>query len=133
MMKREFVDDDFIHIWYEDGILNVVYKVSRLDIEYAKRVVEEHMKVDLGSEYPVFIDITSIKSASKDARDYLSSDAAIQNVSASAMLAGSVISKLMGTFFLAFNKPATPIKLFTEKDEAIRWLSKYVKDENTQL
>jgi hypothetical protein len=126
-MKQEYIDDDFAHVWMEEGILNFVYKISRMDIGFAKKSVDVRKQLLHDESYPMYIDISEITSTSKEARDYLSQDIAIENISAAALLAGSVLSKVMGTFFLAFNKPAIPIKIFTDRDDAIKWLKKYVK------
>jgi|ERR1017187_1621548 hypothetical protein len=127
-MKKEFVDDDLFHIWMENGILNVVYKIKRLDLANSKRAVETRLNLDLVKSYPTYVDVSSIRSVTKEARDYMSSDIAIKNVSASAFLAGSVISKLMATFFLSYNKPNVPIKIFTDRNEALKWLGQFNKE-----
>ena len=133
-MKKEYIDNDVAHVWAEEGILNFVYKISRLDMNFAKKSVEVRKNLSFGQSYPMFIDISEIKSTSKEAREYLSKGIAIENISAAALLAGSVLSKLLGTFFLTFNKPPIPLRIFTDRTEAIKWLKKYVEDigENPQ-
>jgi hypothetical protein len=41
---------------------------------------------------------------------------------ANAMLVGSVLSEMIGNFFINLNKPDAPTKLFTNESDAVNWL-----------
>lgn len=47
-----------------------------------------------------------------------------------AVVAKSLSIKLTGNFYLNFNKPLTPTKLFKTRDAAIKWLRKALSDAN---
>jgi hypothetical protein len=128
MMKTQLIDDDFAESWFEGDILFFVFKKNKIDLESAKKSVEIRTEITSGVSYPMYIDISEIKSVSKEARDYLAGGKAIEHISASALLAGSLRSKMLGTFYLSFNNPGIPVKLFTDKADALKWLRKFVNN-----
>ncbi|MDH5682649.1 MAG: hypothetical protein OEZ36_13750 [Spirochaetota bacterium] len=42
----------------------------------------------------------------------------------------SPISRVIGNFFLGLNRPLFPVKLFTEKNEASKWLANKIPKTN---
>jgi hypothetical protein len=62
----------------------------------------------------------------KEARDYLSSDSANEGLIAGAIIMDSVFTSILGNFFLSVNKPNIPARMFTDKDQAIKWLRKFI-------
>jgi len=61
-------------------------------------------------------------SVSRQAREYLASDEAIAGLLAVALLVGSPVTRTIGAFFLAIQKPGVPARLFTDEGGAIAWL-----------
>lgn len=59
---------------------------------------------------------------SQEARRYLSIND--QFIAKSAIVYTNPVTKIMGNFFLGFNRPQTPIKLFTNEEVAVKWLLK---------
>ena len=43
-----------------------------------------------------------------------------------ALLIGSPMSRVIGNFYLGFNRPQTPTRLFTDTDEAEAWLRTFL-------
>ena len=43
-------------------------------------------------------------------------------ITASALLVESALSRMIGNIFLTINKPDVPVKLFTNEQEAKKWL-----------
>jgi len=70
----------------------------------------------------VIIDMTAVYEISKKARDYFANERTASIQRATALLIGSAVSRTIGNFFLGLNKPITPTKLFTDPQEAIKWL-----------
>ncbi len=70
----------------------------------------------------VIIDMTAVFEISKEARDYFANERTASIQRATALLIGSAVSRTIGNFFLGLNKPITPTKLFTDPQEAIKWL-----------
>lgn len=63
--------------------------------------------------------------ATKEARDYAASNIPEGRL-AEAILIKSLSVRLMGQFYLNFNKPAIPTKMFEHESEALAWLEEYL-------
>lgn len=74
----------------------------------------------------ILTDLRSIKSISKEARDYYSKNEMAPGRVAIALLIDSYFSKVMANFFIGFSKPITPTQMFTSKEEAIEWLKQMI-------
>src|SRR6185437_3004042 len=115
-------ENESVSCWVEDGILYQVYKKGSMDMATAKDSIDAKIAVCGNKDYPALIDIRNIKSATKEAREYVSGEIGTRNISMAAIIAPTVVSKLIGTFFITFNKPPVKIKLFTDEQEAVKWL-----------
>jgi hypothetical protein len=68
------------------------------------------------------------------AREYSANHHSIKNYRiALAIIVDNLAHRLVGNFFIKFNKPKSPAKLFTSKDEAIEWLRVKIKAHQEQL
>ena len=79
-------------------------------------------KVTCGLEYGLLIDARKLKSITKEARNYYSSNKESSNICV-AIIVGNYYSRIIANFFLTFNKPPRPLKLFTCIDEADIWIT----------
>lgn len=123
-MKQHLIESESAAGWMEDGIIFYVFKSRKVDLFEARESVEIKTKIAGDKSYPFFIDISQVNGVTKEAREYLSGGKSTDNISAAALLASSVLSKMIGTFFLTFNNPGIPVKLFTDEQEALKWLKK---------
>jgi hypothetical protein len=71
---------------------------------------------------PVMVDLRGVHSQSAEARSVFAGPDAFRVSMAVALLIGSPISRMVGNFYLGFNKPLTPSRLFTDPAEARTWL-----------
>ena len=116
----------YITLWKEDEILYVKWADGiNITLDIAKQAVEARIKFSEGISYPCLIDIRGIKSASKEAREYLAKEGT-QLIKAGALLTGSILTRVLANFFLAINKPPVHTKLFTDEAEAKEWLKQYL-------
>lgn len=77
----------------------------------------------LDEEHPIpyICNIKNILSADSEARKFMSQDT--MGISCAALIVDSGISKIIGDYALWVNKPSIPIKLFTDMDEAVFWVT----------
>jgi len=68
-----------------------------------------------GKKTPVFTDIRGVKSITREARLFVSSEDSVKVCSAASILIGSPVSKVIGNLFLGLNKPPYPTKLFNKR------------------
>ena len=79
-----------------------------------------------GRRVPVLVDLRHARSQSAQAREYLAGPEANKVSNAVALLIGSPISRALGNFYLGFNRPNVPTRLFTDENEARQWLTSFL-------
>ena len=116
------------NIWLDE--LGIIHAVVNDDVELtlddAIENVEGIKKVAKKVPVVVLSDIRNISSASKEHRNYFSSEKAAEVIGAVAMLINSPLSKVLGNVFLKINKPPYQGKLFTSENEAMEWLKMFI-------
>lgn len=90
----------------EDGVESTV--ISALMVNHSPR--------------PLLCDLTNVVRMTRECRTHFASAQHAATFSRAALIVTSPISKVIGNFFLGLNKPVKPTRLFTNKEEALRWL-----------
>ncbi len=89
----------------------------------------EHLQVlgrlSSGKRVRVLIDVRPARSQSREAREVYAGPQSVEYTQCCALLVGSPISRVLGSFFLGLNKPIYPTRLFTSPQEAERWLETF--------
>lgn len=124
MITRCF-KNEYVEMWIEEGILHLIYSSKPLHLEAAKEIVHQRLELLAGRSMPHLADYTKGMAADKAARDYLANTEGVKGVSAGAIIIKNQIQKLLGNAYLTISRPTIPAKLFTEKKDALAWLSYY--------
>jgi hypothetical protein len=122
-MKTKAAENGYISLWIENEVLFGLYKKDCiLGLEAAKEVVALRKNLTKGVSYLSVVYITHIKVVTKEARKYLANQAneELQKLA----ITNSGFSKILGNIFLTIDRPKTPTRLFTNKEEAFVWLKK---------
>ena len=93
---------------------------------FHKTVASAALKAGNGKRLPIFVDITSLRSVTREARLYYRDEASV-HATAAAILIGSVVSRVIANFVIGLDKPAVPARLFTSETKAIGWLKGFLK------
>jgi hypothetical protein len=113
-------------VWLdEDGIMitiNTSAIHTREDAIVNMKITSEAGK---GIPRPFLIDLTSVRSMSKAAREEYVKPGSENIINAVALLTTSNIGRMVGNLFIGFNKHIVPIKLFNDAAEAKAWLLQY--------
>jgi hypothetical protein len=118
------VENDYVKLWIEDGILVILYKKdSVIGLNAAKEIMALVKKIRKGISYPVLSYNKNIKAISKEAREFFATKEGCEGLVKGAIVVDSGFSKIIGNLFLSVNKPVIQGKLFTNKEEAIEWLN----------
>jgi hypothetical protein len=117
------IENDFVKFWIEGDILNCAYKSTDIDLNGARIITQDRLKISNGTTYPCLTDITEVKKVTKEARDYLASDP--KHLSAAAFIVNSSLNKIIGNFFINISKPEIPTRLFMNKKDALQWLEQF--------
>lgn len=111
----------------EPGIARIIYKAdARVTIAEARENVDAVAKVVGGVHSPIFTDIRPISTIDRDSRQYFVGDEAGEVTSATALLVGSPISRVIGNFFIGLNRSQWPVRMFSEESEAMVWLEGFL-------
>ena len=126
-MKKEVIETGTARIWLrEDGIVHAVdLGKSQVTLSDAKEDVATVLKVAKGNRLPILIDITAVKSVTREARHYYRHEAGI-NAAAAAIIVGSAVSRIIANFVIGLDKPIVPARIFTSEDKAIEWLKGFL-------
>jgi hypothetical protein len=125
-MDKPRFENEYASFWIEGGVVYFVYKAnSVVNLEAAMQIVADRIKFQREINYPVYCDIRGMKSADKDARNYLAKEGSSYTKGVAVMV-DSPMSKIIGNIYLGLNKPTTPTRLFTDKNEAVEFLKQFV-------
>jgi hypothetical protein len=107
--------DRFVRGRFHDGA-----EVQGVDARENLRVTAELCD---GKRRPILVDLRPIRSQSAEARAVFAGPDATAVSLAVALVIGSPLTRVLGNFFLGFNRPAMPTRLFTSIAEAEVWLA----------
>ncbi len=79
---------------------------------------------ELTGDVPAFLltDMRHVKGASSEARAFGSTPEMVPYIAAIALLTSSPLTRMIANFFVRFTRPAYPVRMFTDRDEALAWL-----------
>ena len=79
-----------------------------------------------GRRRPLLVDLREAgRPMDRAAREFYTGTELSAVVSAAALLVGSPVGRVIGTFFLRIAQSATPIRIFTNEQEALDWLERF--------
>lgn len=108
-----------------DGVLHAHYKAGlQLNLEDAKNLVAERVKLCEGKEYPFLIYDGGVVSMDRDARIFFSSYEGTKGIAMAAFVETSVFSKMLINFFLRLTKPNVKSRAFNNVSDALNWIKK---------
>lgn len=93
-----------------------------LTLEDAQDLIEKLGALGGGRRRPALLDLTGIRSISREARTYLRGPQTAGIESAAAFLVGSPLSQAIGRFLTGFGEGLFPARLFISELEALAWL-----------
>ena len=125
--KRVVFDDVYVIIEVEDNIVIGRFKTENVDLIIAKHLVENRLKITQGQPCILIADIRSVKSSTKQARDFFASEKGCEGIIATALIIDSPLGSMIGNFYINISKPLRPVKIFTNEDKAKKWLVQFKK------
>lgn len=125
-MRKILFENEIIIIHLENGILTGTFKKDFLDLKTAEQSVKDRLSATEDKSYPVLIDIRNVRNTTKAARQFLASEKGCKGITSGAILINSTLGSIIGNFFIHFDKPLIPTKLYTDEEDAKQWLKKYL-------
>ena len=75
---------------------------------------------------PIIVDLSNIKTVSKDSRDIYSSQEMGDTISAAALIVSNPVNRIMGNFYMGINKTKMLVRMFSGTRDAKNWLKDYL-------
>ena len=113
-----YLDNDVLTVRIKEG--------ADITLEAAKEGVKDRMELQQGKPVLLLIDMKNIGQVHRDAREYAAKPEFEKMNSATALLVGkSMPAVIIANFYIKFNKPKTPTKLFKSEKKALAWLETF--------
>ncbi|MBR9652738.1 hypothetical protein [Thalassovita aquimarina] len=127
MSEKRIITKTAVITLGEDGIIRVSSPPGTIDtLATARENARAFDKLCGGKKRPVLIYMEGTREEPQDVRRFYSDLSLSIPVAASALIVSTPVSKVIGSFYIGFNRPRHPIKLFTSESEAIEWLKGYM-------
>lgn len=110
----------------EDGIIVTITTVAYQGLAEARENMEYNRKMAAGIPRPLLVDMTRVRSMSKEAREEYVKEVDEPFVTAVALVTKSSVGRMVGNFFIGLNRTEIPTRLFTEAEKAKEWLMQYL-------
>ncbi|MBX7095464.1 MAG: hypothetical protein K1X56_12155 [Flavobacteriales bacterium] len=112
----------------DDGIFLInVFPMVNLGREEMVQMQEAKVRITNNTKYVNLIIMQKYSSADHEARDYVGTEEAMALRIADAFVITSLPQRIVGNFYLNFNKPKVPTRFFTSEEEAEKWLRQFIK------
>jgi hypothetical protein len=99
-----------------------------IEADDANAMREANLELSNGGPYYVLLDTSKGYASSRpEANEIFAGKEYAESRRAIAIIAKSLASKIVSNFFIRFNKPVTPTKVFTNETEAIAWIKELAK------
>lgn len=107
----------------KDGIMHYHVKaVEEFGIEDLHETMFAANELGEGKRYYNLVTFEDFITVSAEARKFAASEASNIYTVADAFVVKNTALKLVGNFYLTFNKPKVPSKLFSDEENALAWL-----------
>ncbi|MFN7917041.1 MAG: hypothetical protein U0Q55_16980 [Vicinamibacterales bacterium] len=110
------------HLWVDDLLHARFLDAADVSAADARENLAVAQGLTGGVARPAVIDLRPIRSQAPEARSLFAGAEASTVANAVALVVASPLSRVLGSFYLGFNKPLVPTRLFTSLHEATAWL-----------
>ena len=111
------IKNDILYFTYLSG--------GTITLDIAKEIVKQRLEYTNGVPYPLLVTYEGLKAMDKQARDYFAAKEGVQAVLAAALVVNSVYTQFFGNMFLRITQTSISSRLFTDKQEALKWLEQF--------
>lgn len=124
LAMKKTLETSYVFFEIENGILIATYKPNTfITLKEAKEIVTSRLAFIDKPSLPTLVLNQGIIKMNKAARDYLASTEGIAGVKCAAILINSNFISITVNFFLRVTKTKLLVKTFTDKKDALAWLS----------
>ena len=112
----------------DDGVITVcIQPAAKQTIDNAKENLTAALATRDGQRRPLLIDIRGGQPLDAEVRHYYSGQVLVDGFTALGLLVdASPLGRMMGNVYFRVARPGIPTRLFTDADEANRWLREHI-------
>lgn len=92
-----------------------------LNMDIARQIVADRLKLQAGKSYPVVIHMNGLISDSKSVRMFMAAEGA-EGISMGAFVVKKRYEEILVNLFLAIDAPKVPTSVFSNEQDAIAWI-----------
>lgn len=111
----------------DDGIMQYNVKpVEEFGVNDLKEINEAVGKLGDGKKFPNLVCVNHFLNVDAEVRKYAATEESNRYTIADAFVINSTALKLIGNFYIRFDKPVRPTRIFNSDIEAIPWLKTFL-------
>lgn len=111
---------------HANRIIHMHYKSNAImSLDCAKEIVQYIGQQGNGQAFPNLVVLAPGCSISKEAGSFSKSEAANIYTLADAIVVKNAGQRILGNIYINFGRPSRPTKLFSNKEQALKWLTKF--------
>lgn len=111
----------------EEGILRYeIEKTDELTLQNVKEYIEVVGNLGGGKSFCNLVVMKQFVQVGDDARKYAASEESNIYTIADAFIINSIALKIVGNFYIRFNKPVRPTRIFNNEEDALVWLRTFL-------
>jgi hypothetical protein len=112
-------------IIFSGGILYVkLFEGANITLKDVEEYYSFTSRITEGKKVPVLVDGTASFTITDEARAY-SVEQANKARLATAFITRSAATRMIANLYIQFNKPQTPVRMFTDTESAVKWLKTF--------
>lgn len=116
----------FAKVWVEDGIIRVIYlKNAEIDLAAKKDLHRKYIEFAEFKSIPMLLELEDNVTITKEARVFARKIEPLQPFNSCAVIVNSLAYQILANFYAKFYRPTKPFKVFTNKEEAFKWLAQF--------
>lgn len=116
-----------ISIQEEDILRFDIDSIDEISLQSLKEHLDVVKELGNGKAFCNLVVLDKFVQVGDDARKFAASEESNIYTIADAFVINSVALKLVGNFYIRYNKPTRPTRLFTDETEALRWLRTFLR------
>ena len=110
-------------VLYTNGVMNIIFKDNLLiEMKDVSEVLDWVASLGPDKKYLNLMEGANSTDFDTEVREFAASSDNNEYTIADAMVISSYAHKLLANFYMRFNKPYKPTRIFTERTKAIDWL-----------
>ncbi len=110
-----------------DGIMRMeISKTDEITLENVNDFIAAVKEIGGGKPFCNLIIFEKFVQVDKESREYSASEEANIYTIAEAFVIKSAALKIVGNFYIQVNKPTRPTKIFTNEEDATKWLKTFL-------